>query len=175
MKINMKWRHTTALLALLVLTAAALAPRLSAEDAPKAANPDDWLLNAPDDTARFKMLQGQMRGFSASMIEVGQRFDALYDAVGDKNGEFAAYQLQKIKEVIVAGYTRRPKRQANADQVFVNAVVEPGLADLKSGDAEKAWAAFTNVRTACMACHEAEKVAFINNQPRFRRTASPRE
>ncbi|MGQ0671698.1 MAG: hypothetical protein ACT4N2_02295 [Hyphomicrobium sp.] len=137
---------------------------------PKAPNPDDWLLNAPDDTARFKAIQGQMRGFSASMIEVGQRYDALYDAVADKNAEFAAYQLQKIKEVIVQGYTRRPKRQGNADQIFVQGVFEPALADIKSGDAAKAVDAFQRVRKACVSCHEAEKVGFINNQPRFRRT-----
>ena len=39
--------------------------------------------------------------------EVGRRYDALYAALGDKNYELGAYQWQKIKEVIQAGYTRR--------------------------------------------------------------------
>jgi hypothetical protein len=137
-------------------------------------NPDDWLLNAPDDTARFKLLQGQARGFSASMNEVGRRFESFYDALGDKNYELAAYQWQKIKEVIEAGTTRRPKRKANADAILLQKLFEPVLADVKSADAGKAWGAFAQVRSACMACHEAEKVAFMNNQPLFRRTEKPK-
>jgi hypothetical protein len=140
----------------------------AAPAAAPATNADDWLLNAPDDTARFKLLQQQARGFSASMFEVSRRFDTLYDAVNDKNYEFSAYQWQKIKEVIQAGYTRRPKRQANADAVFLNPLFDPVLADFKAADADKAWAAFSK------ACHEAEKVKFINDQPLFRRTEKPK-
>lgn len=135
-----------------------------------AKNPDDWLLNAPDDATRFRMIQRQMRGFSAAMIEVGQRYDSLWDAVQDKNPELAAYHLDKINDAIVLGYTRRPNRRANADRLFTKGVFEPALADIKSGDPGKAASAFQRVRTACMSCHEAEKLGFINNQPRFRRT-----
>ena len=66
----------------------------------KPANPDDWLLNAPSDEARFKLLQSQARCFSASMFEVGRRYETFYDALADKNYEFAAHQWTKIKEVI---------------------------------------------------------------------------
>jgi hypothetical protein len=166
----MKWTAGWVLGATLA-AALVVAPPAMSEDPPKAANPDDWLLNAPDDTARFKLLQSQMRGFSAAMIEVGQRYDSLANAVTDGNAELAAYQLSKIKEVIQAGYTRRPKRQANADVIFVKGVFDQALADIKSGDAAKAKAAFVRVRQACMSCHEAEKVGFMNNQPRFRDTA----
>ena len=38
----------------------------------------------------------------------------------------------------------------------------------------EAWAAFAQVRAGCMACHEAEKVAFMNNQPLFRKTENPK-
>jgi hypothetical protein len=147
------------------------------EPAPAAAdrNPDDWLLNAPDDAARFTLLQQQARGFSASMFEVGRRYETFYDALADKNFEFAAYQWQKIKEVIQAGYTRRPKRQANADKVFLTPLFDAVLADVKSGDADKAWDAFAKVRDGCQSCHEAEKVPYINNQPLFRRTEKPAE
>lgn len=157
----------------------ALTPIAHGEQAPAAAdaakNPDDWLLNAPDEQARLKLLQGQFRGFSASMFEVGRRYETLYDAIADKNYEFAAYQTQKIKEVIEAGTTRRPKRKANADAIFIGGVFEGALADIKSGDADKAWAAFAKVRGACMACHEAEKVPYMNNQPLFRKTEKPKQ
>lgn len=178
----MRAYHSTLLAMLAVLvTAGGFAPPLHGEQAAAPApaagerNPDDWLLNAPDDTARFKLIQQQARGFSASMNEVGRRYDALYDALGDKNFELAAYQWQKIKEVIQGGYTRRPKRQANADAILIQKLFEPVLADFKSSDPAKAWTAFAQVRGACMACHEAEKVGFMNNQPLFRRTEKPKE
>lgn len=140
----------------------------------KKVNPNDWLLNAPDDAARFKQLQSQLRGFSASMIEVGHRYQALYDALGDKNFELAAYQWEKIKEVIELGYTRRPKRKENADSVFINATYDAVLAEIKSADAERAWKGFAKARAACMECHEKEKVEFMNKQPLFRSTAAPK-
>lgn len=34
---------------------------------------------------------------------------------------------------------------------------------------EWAWAGFELARNACMSCHEAENVAFMNKQPLFRR------
>lgn len=149
-------------------------PAAAVEQA-KDKNPDDWLLNAPDDATRFKLIQSQARGFSASMFEVARRFETLYDAVADKNTDFAAYQLTKIKEVIEAGTTRRPKRKTNADAIFIGKAFEPALAAIKSGDAAKAWEGFAQVRAACMACHEAEKVGFMNNQPLFRKTEKPKE
>lgn len=138
-------------------------------------NADDWLLNAPDDQVRFKLLQDQHRGFSASMHEVGLRFASLHDALGDKNYDLAAYQWAKIKDAIVTGYARRPKRQANADALLVKKIYEPVLADLRSGDASRAWSGFGQARAACTGCHEAEKLGFMNNQPLFRRTEKPRE
>lgn len=135
-------------------------------------NPNDWLLNAPDDTTRFRLLQGQASGFHVSMLVVGQRYQALYDAVADGNFDLAAYQWEKIRETIVAGYQRRPRRQANADREFVQKVYDPVLAAFRSRDAARARTAFGEARAACMACHEAERVAFMNDQPLFRRTAT---
>lgn len=164
------WTGTGFAAGLLLAGLALTAPSFGGDGAK---NPDDWLLNAPDDAARWALIQKQLRGFSAAMIEVGHRYDALSEAVGDNNSELAAYQLQKIKEVIVNGYTRRPKRQKNADETFVKGVYEPALADIKSGDALKAKAALAQVRKACMSCHDDEDVGFINKQARFRRGEAP--
>jgi hypothetical protein len=155
------------------LIAVAQSPPQAATATPR--NVDDWLLNAPDDQTRFKLLQDQHRGFSASMHEVGQRFSSLYDALGDKNYDLAAYQWAKVKDAIVTGYARRPKRQPNADAILVQKIYEPVLADLKSGDAARAWSGFGQARTACVSCHEAERLGFMNNQPLFRRTEKPKE
>lgn len=162
------------------MTVACLAATVAHSEQPaaqaveKKSSPNDWLLNAPDDTARFKLLQSQARGFSATMIEVGERYQSLYDALGDKNFELAAYQWEKIKELIELGYQRRPKRQENADAVFIKATYEDVLAEIKSGDAERAWKGFAKGRAACMECHEKEKVEFMNKQPLFRSTAQPK-
>jgi hypothetical protein len=140
---------------------------------PRPRNPNDWLLNAPDDTARFRLLQQELRGFSMAMIEVGERYTRLYDALADSNFEFAAYQLEKIREAIVNGYTRRPGRRPNAEKEFLSIVYQPALDTFKSRDAAKSWEAFSAVRKACMSCHEAERLTFMNNQPMFRVTERP--
>jgi hypothetical protein len=107
------------------------------------------------------------------MWEVGERFQSVYDALGDENYELAAYHWEKIKVTIVNGYIKRPKRQANAEAIFVDGVYQPVLDALKSQDSRRAWDAFELARNACQACHMAENVGFINNQPLFRNTAAP--
>ena len=144
-----------------------------AQQAPTQPNRDDWLLNAPDDIARFRLLQSELRGFSMAMAEVGQRYQRLYDAIGDKNYDLAVYHWSKIKDAIVAGYTRRPGRKTSADQEFLDKVYQPVLDALKSRDGTKVWIDFAEARKACMACHEKERVAFMNEQPLFRVTEKP--
>jgi len=135
--------------------------------------PDDWLLNAPDHEARFKLLQRYLRGFDQPMWEVGERFESIYDALADENYDLAVYHWEKIKVTIVNGTMKRPKRQANADALFVNGAYAPVLDAFKSKDAKRAWEGFALARKTCQSCHEAEKVGFINNQPLFRKTAAP--
>ncbi len=162
-----------AMTATAVFSAALVFPA-STQTAPQR-NQDDWLLNAPDDTARFRLLQQYLRGFSMPMWEVGQRYQRVYDALGDKNYDLAAYHWTKIKDAIVLGYTKRPGRRDSADKEFVNTVYQPTLDAIKSGDQSKAWNAFATARKACMSCHEKERVAFMNNQPMFRMTEFPRQ
>lgn len=134
------------------------------------AKPNDWLLNAPDDRMRFELLQRYLRGFDQPMWEVGERFQSIYDALGDENYELAAYHWKKIKTTIVNGYMKRPKRKANAEALFVNGAYEPVLQGFRSNNRAKAWDAFALAHRTCQACHQAEGVAFINNQPLFRLT-----
>jgi hypothetical protein len=137
----------------------------------QAPSPNDWLLNAPDDRARFRLLQDQARGFSGAMAEVGQRYLALHQALADANHPLAAYHWEKIREAILAGTTRRPGRAASTQQEFLG-LYTPVLEALRSGDAVRAGAAFQQARAACMSCHVAERVAFVNDQPMFRTTAA---
>jgi cytochrome c553 len=167
------FRSATLALLLAFAPVAVTTTPAAAQSAP-GASPNDWLLNAPDDQTRFRLLQQQASGFHVSMQIVGQRYQALYDAVSDGNWDFAVYQWEKIRETIQAGYQRRPLRQPNADREFLQKVYEPVRAGLRSREQATGWAAFQQARTACMACHEAERVAFMNDQPLFRRTAAPR-
>lgn len=140
--------------------------------AAQAPTPDDWLLNAPSDEARFRLLQTQARGFSASMIEVGQRYQSLYAALADGNFALASYQWDKIRDAIQTGYARRPGRQASADAGMTGPLFLPVREALRSNDANRAWAAFADVRATCMSCHIRERVPFMNEQPIFRQTAA---
>jgi hypothetical protein len=149
------------------LVAVAIFAAVAAADPEK--KPDDWLLNAPDDATRFKLLQRYLRGFDQPMWEVGERFGSIYDALTDENYDLAAYHWEKIKTTIVNGYMKRPKRRANADALFVNGAYQPVLDAFRSKDRDKAWDAFELARNTCQSCHEAEKVGFINNQPLFRK------
>lgn len=165
-------------LAILMLFGAGLmaAPFMKAGQAQQAApqkNVNDWLLNADNDTERFTKLQTFLRGFDQPMWEVGERYQRVYDALADGNYELAMYHWEKIKSSITTGYMKRPKRQPNSDAMFIKNVYDPILASFKTKDANKAWEGFDLGRNACMACHVAEEVGFMNDQPLFRRTAFP--
>lgn len=130
--------------------------------------PNDWLLSAENDEARFKLIQRQMRGFDQPMWEVGERFERLHDALERENYELAVYHWDKIRTTIENGAVKRPARRANAEALFLtDDVWNEAKAGFESRDAAKAWAAFDLARTACQSCHQAEKVEYMNNQPVF--------
>jgi len=149
------------------------APVFSAEPPPK--TNDNWLLDAKDDTERFKRIQQMFGGFSMSMQIVGERYERTYDAITDGNYDLANYHWKKIKETIELGYLRRPAREANAVAIFLKGPWGSVSEALASKDMEKAKEQFLMARTACIACHVAEKVPFMNDQSKFRRTATFRK
>ena len=136
----------------------------AAQTAPKPPT-NDWLLEAPDDTERFRRLQQYLRGFDQPMWEVGYRWQGVHDALNRDNYDLAIYHWDKIKTTIEMGYLKRPARRANADAILINSGVHAAVkAGFETRDRAKAWAAFTTARTACMSCHDAEKMPFMNNQ-----------
>lgn len=142
----------------------------SAEEPAKSS--DNWLLDAKDDTERFKRIQQMFGGFSMAMQIVGERYDRTYDAIIDGNYDLANYHWKKIKETIELGYLRRPARAANAEAIFLKGPWVTVSEALTAKDKVKVREQFLLARSACMACHAAEKVPFMNDQPRFRRTAA---
>jgi hypothetical protein len=159
-------KRRCAFLAVLALTACSS----GTSQADKPAAPNDWLLSAKDDSARFELLQKQLRGFDQPMWEVGERFERLHTALLRGNNALAAYHWEKIRTTIENGIA---KRAANAKALFLDPVWADVDAALKAGDAEKSWAAYDRAKAACMSCHVAEKVAFMNDQPVFDLTPPP--
>ncbi len=133
------------------------------------AHADDWLVDADEDT-RAERLSSYLGGFSAAMWEVGYRYEHMLQAIEDDNFELATYHWDKIGGAIRGGYMKRPGRQANSDAMFLDAIWPIYLETLKAGDGEKIRSQLPQARDACMACHVAEDVEFMNDQPMFTRT-----
>ncbi|MFA0812279.1 hypothetical protein [Microbulbifer epialgicus] len=133
----------------------------------------DWLLNAKNEKERLILLQNYLGGFGASMWEVGARYKHIYTALQDENFELAIYHWKKIKIAIENGYLKRPARKENADAIFLNSVYGDVLKSFEVKDIKKAWQGFSTGRSACMACHTAERIPWMNDQPMFRDTQAP--
>ena len=164
-------RRIGILLIATTIAAGCLAGASSVSAEPPAKISDNWLLDAKDDTDRFQRIQQMFGGFSMAMQLVGERYDRTYDAITDGNYDLANYHWKKIKETIELGYLRRPARAANAEAIFLKGPWVAVSNALTAKDKVKAREQFLLARSACIACHVAEKVPFMNDQPRFRRTA----
>jgi cytochrome c553 len=127
---------------------------------------DDWLVDV-DENTRAERLSKYLGGFSSAMWEVGERYQHMVQAIRDENFELAHYHWDKIGSAIRGGYLKRPGRQANSDKLFLDAIWPVYLETLASGDAEAIRSQFSQARDACMACHAAEDVGFMNDQPMF--------
>lgn len=131
---------------------------------------DNWLKDAADDAERFTLIEKMFGGFSGAMQIVGERYLRTYDAITDGNFDLANYHWKKIKEAIELGYLRRPARKAHADVLFLKDPWSAAADAILSKKPTKAKEAFLDARKACMTCHGAERVPFMNDQPMFRNT-----
>ena len=129
--------------------------------------PNDWILNADSSEERFQLIQGYLRGFDQPMWEVGERYEKVHEALTRENYQLAGYHWRKIRTTIQNGYLKRPKRKPNADSIFFNGTWESVKEAFDSADKETAWNAFGEAKRACMACHQAEGVSYMNNQSLF--------
>ncbi|MCC5869597.1 MAG: hypothetical protein JJU27_13940 [Gammaproteobacteria bacterium] len=164
-----------ALLAVLTATAALTinpAPAW-ATTAAESDTPDRWLLDAADDDTRFERLEQYLGGFSAAMWETKARYVRVHEALAIGNRALALYHWEKIGSAIRGGYLKRPARRANADALFLDNAWPEAAKAFEEGDDQRAWEAFTRARAACMACHVAEDVAFMNEQAIFTELVAP--
>ena len=63
---------------------------------------------------------------------------------------------------------KRPARKKNAEQILFNSTWQQVFNDFQSKENTRAWQGFEKATSACLACHAAERVSFVNNQPLFR-------
>jgi hypothetical protein len=127
-----------------------------------------WLQDADSDADRFKKLEIYLRGFDQPMWEVGERFRRVYQAIRDRNLALADYHWQKIALTINTGLMKRPSRTQSAEAFFLDVPWKAMSDAIQSKSIERVEQAFMEARQACMACHVAEKVPFMNEQPLFR-------
>ena len=138
-----------------------------AEAAEGQADSKRWITEAPDEQERFQRIEKYLRGFDQPMWEVGERYERLFAALVRGNFELASYHWAKIKLTIENGTMKRPARRANADALLLSGTWDSVNEALESGDPATAWKGFETARAACMKCHEAEGVSYMNDQPMF--------
>jgi hypothetical protein len=133
---------------------------------------NNWLLDARSDEERFRRLQVYSGGTDQQMWQMGYRYEQVYRAIIDRNWQLGTYHWGKLRDVFNVALMKRPNRTPNAEAMFLNQ--EWRLLDdaLKAGDVAAAQKAFVAERRACIACHVAEGMAFLNETPIFRNTAS---
>lgn len=153
------------------LTLAGAIVALAALGGSPSAQGNRWLVDAPDEKTRLERLESYLRGFDQPMWEVGMRYDHVEQAIADRNWALASYHWDKVKTTIDNGLMKRPARRASAEKIFLGAPWEQLSAALKTADVSAIGPAFDRAKAACEACHVAEKVAFMNDQPMFRRAS----
>jgi hypothetical protein len=161
------------LVALVLIVAFMPSYAFSAEEPASQGMSTNWITDAPSDAERFERIQKYLRGFDETMHEVGERFEKVHEAIEAENYDLALYHWDKIKLTIENGLMKRPARKANAEALFLDTTWANTQKAFASRDKAQVWQGFELARGACMACHAAEKVEFINNQPLFTDRVAP--
>jgi hypothetical protein len=120
---------------------------------------NSWLLDANDDTERFRRLQLVAGGTDIPMWEVAHRYEELYVAIQNNNWEMGVYHWEKLRDRMNTAAMKRPARTQNLEGMFLNNGVWQSMHDaLTSKDAGRMRQQFQAVRQACINCHVAEKL-----------------
>lgn len=120
--------------------------------------PGGWLKGGTGE--KFNTVAGQLRGFDATMVEVGYRYQELYWAGRDGNWDYAQYQREKIGTTLKNGFERRPKRKASGEH-FMDFVLPEMEKAIKARDSVLFQEKFEMMTVNCNACHTMEKVPYF--------------
>ncbi|MEQ1536235.1 MAG: hypothetical protein ABL923_10190 [Burkholderiaceae bacterium] len=130
-----------------------------------------WLLDANDDVERMRRIELWAGAGDLEMQDIAHRFEELHSALQKGNWDLSIYHLEKIRGRMTVAGIKRPTRTQNMEEVFLDSGVYKSMHDSLTGkNIEQARIAFQNARSACMTCHTAEKLGFINDSTVFKRT-----
>lgn len=132
----------------------------------------NWLLDAKDDQERFRRIQIYAGGTYEQMWQIGYRYQQVYHAIVDRNWELGAYHWGKLRDVLNVALMKRPNRTPNAEAMFLDRTWKQLDDALQARNSKEAESGFLAQRGACMACHVAEGMPFLNDTPIFRDTAA---
>ena len=142
--------------------------KLAEQTKPPSSN---WLLDANDDTERFRRLQIVASGTDVPMWEIANRYEELWVAIQKANWEMGVYHLEKMRDRMNTSGMKRPARTQNIEAMFLKSGVYQNMHDaLTSKDPERMKKEFMTLRAVCMGCHTAENVGFLNDSAVFVRT-----
>jgi hypothetical protein len=142
-----------------------LDPELAKQSKPPSRN---WLRDADDDAERFRRIELWAAAGDQEMHEIAARMRELHAAIQRESWDMAIFQLEKTRGRLIVAMTKRPVRTQNMEALFFDSGVYKNLHDaLTSKDGQRARTEFMRTRAACMACHAAEKVPFINESTVF--------
>jgi cytochrome c556 len=119
-----------------------------------------WLKSLPQEK-QIEAIDRQLRGFDMAMFEVNYRYTEMYFAGIEGNWDYALYTGEKIAWAVQNGFERRPKRRANAEELFFKEAYPKVLDAIRKKDIALFKERVDVLRNACNACHTAEKVGFI--------------
>lgn len=131
-----------------------------AQQLPPSPKAGGWLQKLPPEK-QIEAIDRQLRGFDMAMFEVNYRYTEMYFGAMEGNWDYALYTGEKIAWAIMNGFERRPKRRANAEELFLKEAYPQVLDAIKKKDVALFKERFDVMRNACNACHAAEKVPFI--------------
>lgn len=142
-----------------------LDPELARQSKPPSRN---RLRDADDDSERFRRIELWAAAGDQEMHEIGARIRELHAAIQRESWEMAIFQLEKIRGRTIVAMTKRPVRTQNMEAIVFDSGVYKDLHNsLTSKNVQRARAEFMRTRAACMACHAAEKISFINESAVF--------
>lgn len=128
---------------------------------PEPPKPGGWLKKLPPNQ-QTDAIDRQLRGFDMAMFEVNYRYIEMYFGAIEGNWDYALYTGEKIAWALMNGYERRPKRRANAEEIFLKGAYPKVLDAIRKKDIALFKQSFGELRSACNACHTAENVPFIH-------------
>ena len=130
--------------------------------------PTSWLQGTTDE--RFEVVTRPLRGLDMAMVEIGYRYQELSRAGESENLDYAAYQVNKIRQSLENALQRRPRREASAREIFMptfDAMTDAAA----SNDRSQFEAQLTEFTASCNRCHVAEGVFSFVVIPPAARTA----